>query len=288
MVRSPARGRAMHVARGGSAPCALSRTFAVRVRALGVAAFLSSFSFCAPRALRAPLPHCAPAPRRGDARGARCATPAKRPAPRAEPKRRALSRARRMAVVLPTREARERRPRRRLARRDLTRGRSVDCCFVDSQGLNGSEKSMLSGERDGSPRSPRRGTFVVLIFVLAFVLPLSFSSSSPSCPLPPLVPVVVSIAILIQMSSCRWLCSRRRRFRRRPPLRCSRRRRFRRVRRPHVVTPVIVFVGFVILFFAPVIVVGTIYRRRARHTRARRGRVRGQRDVARRGPLQCP
>ena len=147
---------------------------------------------------------------------------------------------------------------------------------------------MLSGERDGSPRSPRRGTFVVLIFVLAFVPPLSFSSSSPSCPLPPLVPVVVSIAILIQMSSCRWLCSRRRRFRRRPPLRCSRRRRFRRVRRPHVVTPVIVFVGFVILFFAPVIVVGTIYRRHARHTRARRGRVRGQRDAARRGPLQCP
>jgi hypothetical protein len=222
----PARDRAMHAACGESAPCALSRTFAVRVRALGVAASLSSFSFCALRALRAPLPRCAPAPRRCDARGARCATPAKRPAPRAEPKRRALSRARRVAVVLPTREARERSPRRRLARRDLTRGRSVDCCFVDSQGLNGSEKSMLSGERDGSPRSPRCGVFVVLILVLAFVPPLSFSSSSSSCPLPPLVPVVVSIAILIQMSSCRWRCSRRRRFRRRRPLRCSRRRRF--------------------------------------------------------------
>ena len=63
---------------------------------------------------------------------------------------------------------------------------------------------------------------------------------------------------------------------------------FCRVRRPHVATPVIVFVWFVVLFVGPVIVVSTIYRRRARHARARRGRVRGQREAARRGPLQCP
>ena len=79
-------------------------------------------------------------------------------------------------------------------------------------------------------------SFVVFILVLAFVPPSSFSSASASCPLPPLVPVVVSIAILIQMSSCRWRCSRRRRFRRRRPLRCSRRRHF---------------VGFVVLTSLP-------------------------------------
>ena len=68
MVRSPARDRAMHVARGESAPCALSRSsrsaFAVRGALPPLVVF-----FLRPARAASPLLRCVPEPLSGDAQG---------------------------------------------------------------------------------------------------------------------------------------------------------------------------------------------------------------------------